>query len=182
MQFHIVIHLALCRANAAYSGYTQFDGIPGTVVGGCQSSLTVSQVISYTALNSNSTWIMTESTVSSATNIGAIDLRGWNVATATSTTSLPTSTSSSATNTTTGTSKATGLSTGAKLGIGIGVALGTVGLCSLLLTVFLFRRRKRAHSATLKDQPVPVDIGSNPMQELRVRAIPVELEGHQVRD
>jgi hypothetical protein len=41
------------------------------------------------------------------------------------------------------------LSSGAKAGIGIGVALGAVGLISLLIALFLFRKRRTAAAYTI---------------------------------
>jgi hypothetical protein len=181
MRFPVLINLAISKANSAYREYTQVNGIPGTVTGGCKSSLTVGQVISYTAMNSKSSWIMTNSTVRTATDIGAIALKGWNVARATSAASSSSPTSSSQTNTSIPSPNSSGLSTGAKAGIGVGVALGTIGLCSLLLAVFLLRRRKLS-KGPISEQPMPVEKDSNPVQELRAKQVPAELEGSQLRN
>ena len=56
-------------------------------------------------------------------------------------------TSASSSPTTASITPSTGLSSGAKIGIGVGVSLGFVGICCMITTIIMLKRRSRPHNS-----------------------------------
>src|SRR2546421_972374 len=92
-------------------------------------------------------WFLTTLNVTTSTSVWAIQLNGWNFATATSASSLTTSTTGLSSEPTAPLASQTihsgGLATGTKIGIGVGVPLAIIGLGAFLLAVITLRRRHR---------------------------------------
>ncbi|XTI91167.1 hypothetical protein V2W45_1414103 [Cenococcum geophilum] len=115
-----------------------------------------------TPSDESTSWTIVTTTLKQLSTVGAIAVKGWNIA-------LPTVTSSSASTTPSTSSSPTSLtalptsspsispsispsssstpssslSAGVKAGIGVGVALGVLGLIALISALFLLRRRKQ---------------------------------------
>lgn len=161
------------RVMCCPSGYDVVGGQPGRVAGECRSSLSVGQVISYTASLSSS-WTSTTWEVATATGIDAIAMIGWNVAPSTSSTSATSSTNTSPISTS-GPQTSSDLSKGAAAGIGAGVGFGVFGLFSLLALYLLRRRRKHARFHAVPKQPNAAEASSVLVHELHSQQTRIEL-------
>ncbi len=97
------------------------------------------------------------STTSSITSTGSSSALGL----ASETTSTSTGSATSGTSSPTNISTSSGLSTGAKAGIGIGVALGVIGIASLVLALFIVKRRKGKNTGPSDDPSAQLGGGNS---------------------
>ncbi|PMD32307.1 hypothetical protein L207DRAFT_572109 [Hyaloscypha variabilis F] len=114
----------------------------------CSSILPANENIAYAVRDESQNWITATTSYTTATPIWGIQINGYNIAQASSTSSTGPSSTPSETGTPTPTptpQPSSGLSTGAKAGIGVGVALVAIALGALVVWI-LARRRKRGHA------------------------------------
>ncbi|KAH6663398.1 hypothetical protein B0J14DRAFT_662109 [Halenospora varia] len=164
------LEMALPPLAFGQSGYGLQNGEPGRAVGTCTSTLIPGQTITYLASFTNGVQSTTLS-VQSSTWINAIQFKGWNVATPTSSGPLASSTSNPPSITSTPQS-CSGLSPGAKGGIGVSAAIGGIGIIALIWAFFLLRRRPKV---TQYSAVQPVQAGSKHVHELGAQQKPAEL-------
>ncbi|KAJ3574875.1 hypothetical protein NPX13_g4220 [Xylaria arbuscula] len=164
--------LAMCCPSGYYLG----NGIPGSVIGDCLSTVSQGMVLTYasTAEMAQDEWHTETTTLTRSSTVGAIAIVGWNI-------ELPTSTSSTTDTTSTlesipvssssphpsssspslssspshsssqssSSSKSHQINQGAIIGIGVGVGLGVGGIALVLAIVCLMRRRKKKNMVAL---------------------------------
>jgi len=155
-------------ANYDSSGYDLQNGEPGQIAGTCLSAVTSGQILTYMGSFSGG-FAETTLSVTSSSDISAVGLSGWNVATptsdapskSTSNTSLPSTSQTS-----------TGLSTGAKAGIGVSAAIGGIGIIALICAAFLLRRRPKVPQYSAAP---PVEAELRPLHEMGVNQKTAEL-------
>ncbi|KAE9363314.1 hypothetical protein N431DRAFT_490153 [Stipitochalara longipes BDJ] len=150
------------------SGYDLQNGQPGEIIGNCMSSLTSGQILTYLASFSGD-WAETTLSVTTSSQITAISLVGWNVATPTSAVPSQSTSINSPTNTS---HNSSGLSSGAKAGIGVSAAIGGIGIIALICAIVLLRRRPKVpqYSAALL-----VEAEWRPVHEMGVNQKTAEL-------
>ncbi|KAI1356099.1 hypothetical protein F5Y01DRAFT_268530 [Xylaria sp. FL0043] len=145
------------------SGYYLENGIPGSVVGDCLSDVSKGMLLTYasTSADNSDSWYTKTTSLAASSTVGAIAIVGWNIKLATSTTikstsssaistrsnpistPSPVSVSSSSPSPSSSSTNSSHISPGIAAGIGVGVGLGVIGTASLLVVLYLMKRRKR---------------------------------------
>ncbi|KAI1130983.1 hypothetical protein F5Y10DRAFT_99933 [Nemania abortiva] len=155
------------------SGYYLENGIPGSIAGDCLSDVSSGMRLTYasTSADNSEVWYTKTTSLKESSTVGAIAIVGWNIElptptrieTTSSSATIPLNPISTSTSSlpspTTSSSDSSQNTTRLAIGIGVGVGLGVIGTASLLVTVWLMRRRRRrgnvgaVQGAILAQQP-----------------------------
>ncbi|KAI0518052.1 hypothetical protein F5B22DRAFT_601534 [Xylaria bambusicola] len=149
------------------SGYYLANGISGFVVGDCLSDVSSGMTLTYasTSTSISDVWYTETTTLARSSVVGAIAIVGWNINLATPTEpgttsklttepsklistreSIAVSSSSlapSISSPSPSSNNSSRISQGAAAGIGVGVGVGVIGIASLLVTLYVMKKRKK---------------------------------------
>ncbi|KAH9988826.1 hypothetical protein F4779DRAFT_610745 [Xylariaceae sp. FL0662B] len=197
--------LALCCP----SGYYLKNGTPGSVGGDCLSDISSGATLTFASTSGfdSTSWRTATTTLSDKSYVGAIAVVGWNIESASSTTSATSpqstvssfssatitsstgpsdnpsliSTSQPPSNPTPVSQKSTNISAGTAAGIGVGVGVGVI-LFSILVYIGCVKRSRKREEANFgveNNQPVQHPQNTWP-SELHPEAVKAELEGSRL--